>query len=283
MTSLLELQHGLRQALLDDADAPAAAAALATIVDDGWTAADRLDVHRNTVFVSLTQVLAAAFPVVCRLVDERFFAYAADSFIRRLPPARPCLAEYGRRFPDFLGTFPPCRELVYLPDTARLEWALHEAAHAPDAPALSPDVLARVTPAETPRLVFGLQPSIRHLASRWPVDRIWRANQASAASGPNSGPEGEAVDLTSGPARLEIRRTTGGVEMRGLAPDEFAFREGLARGLTLAAAAEAALAVDPRAVGPGTAGPGFDLAAALTAVFEDGIVAQVTLDDATSP
>jgi hypothetical protein len=265
MISLLELQRGLRQALIEDAAAPGAAAALAAIAEDGWTAADRLDVHRNNVFVSLTQVLAAAFPVVSRLVDERFFAYAADSFIRRLPPARPCLAEYGRRFPDFLGAFPPCRELVYLADTARLEWALHESAHAPEAAALSPDVLARVAPAETPHLVFDLRPSVRYLASRWPVDRIWRANQPSA--------DGEAVDLASGPARLEVRRTAEGVEMRRLAPDEFAFREGLARGLTLGAAAETAVAVTPA----------FDLAAALAAVFEEGALVKVTLDDAVSP
>lgn len=269
MPSLLELQRGLRRALLDGADTPGAAAALAAIAADGWTADERLDVHRNTVFVSLTQVLAAAFPVVRRLVDERFFAYAADSFIRRAPPARPCLAEYGRRFPDFLAVFPPCRELVYLPDTARLEWLLHEAAHAPAAAALAADVLARATPAETPRLVFGLMPSIRYLASRWPVDRIWRANQPAAGGGPEGGP----VDLASGAVHLEIRRAADGVAMRCLATDVFEFRAALAGGRTLATAAEAALA----------ANSGFDLAAALASLFAEGLVAQAALDGAGPP
>ena len=44
-------------------------------------------------------------PVVCRLVDRRFFAYAADPYIRAHPPAGPCLFEYGATFPDFLAAF----------------------------------------------------------------------------------------------------------------------------------------------------------------------------------
>lgn len=260
MPSLLELQESARCALLAGCDAPGAAAILAAIADDDGAAVERLAIHRNNVFTSLANVLAKAFPAVERLVDARFFAYAAHAFIQRHPPPRACLAEFGGQFPDFLAGFPACRDLEYLPDVARLEWRLHEAAHAPAVAPLAPTALRGVAAADTPRLIFGLCPSIRYLASPWPVAAIWRANRAGST-------DGAAVDLAGGGVPLEIRRRAGEVEMRVLPGDVFAFRQALASGLTLAAAAEAALAADPR----------FGLAAALSGLFSDGAVARVAL------
>jgi len=42
----------------------------------------------------------ATFPVVCRLVDRRFFGFAADRYIHDHLPAGPCLFEYGGTFID---------------------------------------------------------------------------------------------------------------------------------------------------------------------------------------
>ena len=42
----------------------------------------------------------------------------------------------GAHFPAFLETYPPTAGLAYLPDVARLEWAIEEASTAPDAPPL---------------------------------------------------------------------------------------------------------------------------------------------------
>ena len=98
MPSLREVQRNVRRALLGRGDEEAAAVAVA---DDGLTAHARLEIYRHHVFTTLTAALQATFPVVCRLVDERFFAYAADQYIRQDPPSGPCLFEYGARFPRF--------------------------------------------------------------------------------------------------------------------------------------------------------------------------------------
>ena len=110
MLPLPKLQTAFRLALLGgDAGARSAFRAL---VDAGDPAAEeRIEVYRNNVFASLTDVLEETFPVICRLVDERFFSYAAHEFILAHPPDRPCLSEYGSGFADFLESFPPCREL----------------------------------------------------------------------------------------------------------------------------------------------------------------------------
>ena len=66
----------------------------------GSDPAARLAIYRHHVSATLTEALEATYPVVVRLVDRRFFAYAADQFIRRHPPTGPCSSSTGgaRRF-----------------------------------------------------------------------------------------------------------------------------------------------------------------------------------------
>jgi len=256
MPALREVQTAFRRALLEEDDGALAA----FIADDGVAAIVRLAVHRNNVRISLTDALRDTFPVVCRLVDERFFAYAAHEFLTTSPPRRACLAEYGADFVDFLAAFAPCRELPYLPDVARLEWLLNMAAHAADAAPLPPSSLASVPAADAPRLVFRLAPSFGFLASPWPVERIWRLNRPGVDSA-------EAIDLAAGGVHLEVARRNGDVALRSLAAPSFAFRQAIAGGRPLAAAAATALAADEQ----------FDLGAAVAALFRDGAVIAFTL------
>jgi len=251
MSALGELQLAIRDAVLGgDAARPAA-----LIMGDGLVPEARLQIYGHHIRSTLTAALEVTYPTVCRLVDRRFFAYAADQFIRAHPPSGPCLHEYGDRFADFLAEFPACREQRYLADVARLEWALHEAAHAEEMPALEASRLARVTADDVPRLVLTLDPSVSLLASTWPIDRIWHVNQPEPIAD-------EDVDLGSRGVHLEIRRRDGIASMRALDPAVYRLREALALGRTLEDAAEAALAVDGA----------FDLTRALHELIEDRIL-----------
>jgi hypothetical protein len=252
MSALREVQAAFRRALIDGDEA----AIVALVADDGIGASERVAIYRNNLAFALTDVLRDTFPAVCRLVDERFFAYAARQFIAREPPDRACLAEYGARFPDFLAAFPPCRALAYLPDVARLEWLMNVAAHAEDAETLTEAALADVADDAAPRLVLHLAPAIGLIASPWPVDRIWRANRPGMESD-------EVIDLAAGGVHLEIARRDGAVVLRGLDPASFAFRAAIARGATLGTAAAAAVSADA----------GFDLGAAFAALFAEGALA----------
>lgn len=256
MPVLRDVQAAFARALLVDDAAPLAA----LIAADELAAEERLDIHRNNVFASLTEVLREAFPAVCRLVDERFFAFAAHEFIRRQPPRRAVLAEYGAHFPDFLAAFPPARALAYLPDVARLEWLMAAAAHAADAVPAAAAVLAPIPAEDTPRLLLRLHPALGLIASPWPVDRIWRANRRGAEGD-------ECIDLAAGGVRLEVCRLGGDVMLRALDPATFAFRAALAGGARLEQAAEPALAADA----------GFDLGRALSELFGEGAVVDVAL------
>src|SRR4029077_6487935 len=238
-------------ALLDDDETATAA----IVVGDGLAPSARLAVYRHHVLTTLTAALESVYPVVCRLVDRAFFGWVADRYIRRHPPAGPVLGEFGVSSPECLSGFPACAQLPYLPDVARLEWARHAAQHAEDAVPLDLRPLAEVPPYAVPRLAFTLDPSLTLIASRWPIDRIWDANQPGAA--PDT-----LVDLAAGGVCLQIRRTGDDVSVRGLDPATHAFRAALAAGATLE---DAIVAAAPMA-------GEFDLATALQALFSEGLV-----------
>jgi hypothetical protein len=231
---------------------------LALIEGDGVPPEARLRIYRNHLTVTLTEALEATFPVVCRLVDQRFFAYAAHEYLAATLPSRPCLAEYGESFPDFLVSFPACRNLVYLADVARLEWAINLALHAEEARPLD-------RPASSlSDLVVRLHPSSQLVASQWPIERIWYANQPEG--NPNT-----VIELDSGGTRLQVYRRGDRVVIRGIEQSTYAFLSALAHG------AQVKEAIDAGKHFAAT----FDPTADLDFLFEEGLVVQPA--SATSP
>ena len=81
MSSLRNLQAGFRTALFTQEDGPIAA----EVLSDGLGASARVAVYRHHVRTTLTEALVSTFPVVCRLVDRRFFGWLADCYVRKHP------------------------------------------------------------------------------------------------------------------------------------------------------------------------------------------------------
>jgi hypothetical protein len=251
MPTLRELQYGVRLAVLGGD----ASSILSAIQGGAASPSARLAVYRRTVQTTLAEALQANFPVVARLVDPRFFAYAASEYLRREPPSTPVLFEYGAGFADFLAGFPPCASLPYLPDVARLEWAVAGALHADDAMPVDPQIFGRLNASDSGGLRLKLHPSHRLLASRFPADRIWEINQPEA-------PADATVDLGEGEVRLEIFRRGEQVVMRRLDAGGFAFRRAVVAGRCLESSTEIALQTDPF----------FDLLVVLRTLLRDGLV-----------
>jgi hypothetical protein len=254
MSALRELQAAVGRAVLGNHEPSLDE----SIAGDGLAPAARLQIYRHHYESSLTEALKAIYPVVCRLVDERFFAFAAHEYIKSSPPRRVCLHEYGAAFAEFLAGFAPCRELAYLPDVARLEQQINVALHSPVEEPLGPQAFVDVAVRDYPRLVFGLLPSLSYLESSWPVDRIWLGQQAGQEA---------AIDLGEGGCRLEIRQRGEEVVFRRLDAPEFSLRCALLAGQTLESGAAAALAGDPM----------FDLAMALRRLLAEGLVTDFSL------
>lgn len=213
----------------------------------------RFAVYRNNVHASLMDVLEGRFPVAARLVGGEFFRAMARDFIGSHPPASPMLMAWGGEFAGFLEGYGPVQDLPYLPDVARLEWAWNEAYHAADAQPLAAGALAGVAPEEAGHLVFELHPSLRLVRSCFPILTIWNANQAQGEVPP--------VDLDMGAEDVLVLRPALTVELRKLPAGGADFAGALARGESLAAAAQAA-----------EASPGFSFETVFAALLRCGAV-----------
>lgn len=233
MPSLAELQQQfVAQLLRPDGDLPE------SIRPNGLSSTARLSVYRNNTLTGLGKALAAAYPVIERLVGEAFFRHTTREFIRRHPSRCGDVGEYGAEFADFLADFEPARSLAYLPDVARLEWARHRAVRAADHDPLDLAALGRVSPDDYESLYFALHPSAQLLASPYPVLRIWDVNQPDHA--------GEAqIDLREGGCRLLIWRRGLALHQRALPIGEYRLLQALADGLDFGSACEPALAAEP--------------------------------------
>jgi putative DNA-binding protein len=260
MRDLHELQMKIRQAILGDDPAEIIAAILGRDIPGEA----RLRIYHNHVFRSLTEALKTTFPVVCRLVDERFFNFAAHAFVAAHPPAAPCLSEYGEGFAAFLDGFPPCASVPYVGDLARLEWAVAQALNAPCATPLAPERLANFPVASAPELIFRLDSSLRLVRSDWAIGRIWSAHQ---------GGEPDAELKPDGGQNLRVRRIGDRVALAEVDGPIFAFLACVQRGGTLAEAVGAGLIEDPL----------FDAMLALKGLIADGLITDFALSRAPRP
>lgn len=233
MFTLCELQREfLREVFAGDSQ-------IGIHIDGGALApSGRLEVYRNNVFANLSEALKAVYPVICRLVGEEFFRHAAREYVRRYPSSSGDIHEFGSAFGDFLQDFPPVASLVYLPDTARLEWQVHEAFHAADQAPLALDRLARVAPEDYEKLSFVLHPACRLVRSSYPVHRIWEVNQPEFAGE-------QAVNLSEGECRLLVSRPRFEVTIAPLSCGGFSLLAALAEREPLGSAVEQALQAEP--------------------------------------
>ena len=119
MLGLRDYQRAIAAGLLSGEMAPVAA-----LIGGEVPTADRLRIHRNTMLGALINALALTYPAIQRLVGEDFFAQVAREFILADPPRAALLTGYGAGFPDFLASYRLLDGLPYLPDVARLEWAV---------------------------------------------------------------------------------------------------------------------------------------------------------------
>ena len=229
---LLELQQAFAQQVFATAEGGL------DIRANGLTEAKRLQIYRNNVFSSLTEALRAIYPVLGRLVGDIFFKHAAYQYIRGTPSASGNLHDFGASFADFLAVFPGAKELVYLPDVARLEWGYHRVFHAAGASALDPTRLSPVAIEEHGAIKFKLHPACYLLASDHPILRIWQVNQEDYQGD-------QHVNLDDGGVKALIFRRELDITVRALSAGEFVFLKAIGEGREFADVCDVALAAEP--------------------------------------
>lgn len=241
MSRLAELQTSFASALRDPANSQVMLD-LAAIGSEPLPHRARLDVYRNNVASSLTDALAALYPVCQRLVGEEFFRAVARAYFERSMPDAASLIGFAPDFAGFLVGFEPARSVPYLPDIARLEHAWHKVYHGADADVLTALDLQAFVDVQgeqaLDRLVLELAPAHQLLMSPYPISRIWQANQPD-----RDGVLSIAEDDRN--ERIFVVRPQAQVEVRRVSPGAFAFLCAVQGGATLGRALIAAFEEEP--------------------------------------
>ncbi|MES2257287.1 MAG: DUF692 family multinuclear iron-containing protein [Pseudomonadota bacterium] len=172
---LAAAQQAFAHGLLVAADAGPALAAFKGGDNTGNT--HRYALYRGNLIATWHKTLGATYPVIAQLVGEEFFGGLCREYGRMYPSVSGDLNQFGGDFSTFLTGFPHTAELPYLPDMARLEWALCRAHSAPDCDALDAAGMAAVPPERIEAARFLQHPACTLIASAWNVAQLWLAHQ----------------------------------------------------------------------------------------------------------
>jgi hypothetical protein len=187
------------------------------------------EIYRRNMLANLLDALAATYPVVRRLVGGAFFGEAAARFARASPSRSGDLHRFGGGFAEFLADYPHAASLPYLPDVARLEWAVAGAFHAADPGHVDFARLAAAPEAERIHVRFRLQAGARLLSSAFPIAAIWEANQADRDGTPGR---------ESGAEHVLVHREGFVVRVRAVGELDWRFLRAVAAGTSLEDLAE---------------------------------------------
>jgi hypothetical protein len=256
MPELLAIQQDFAGAL-HDADA-----ALRT---ERWLAGgaslieQRLAIYRANVAASATKALVAAYPVVRQVVGETFFDGLARAYQRLVPSTSGDLTDYGEAFSGFVSEFPHTQSLPYLPDLARLEWAVHRAYGAQDAQSWDhQQSLAGVAPERQSSICFDWAAGTAIVDSTFPIAHVWLIHQPDF--------EGEFDVDWSVRERALVSRDGFRVVVSALGAGDAAFIGSSLAGSALGVSAERALAAEP----------GFDLGRLLGRLVGSNVICGFT-------
>lgn len=191
-----------------------------------------LNAYQSNAHSLAERSLQAVYPVLAQLLGDESFAAFARAFWHAHPPQRGDLAHWGDALADFIAASPQLADVPYLADVARVEWALHQAATAPDADA-DLATLHHLMEQDPAVLHLRLAPGIKMVNSNWPVVSIVHAHAVA---------DGAAPDLSQAHERLHSGTTeTALVWRQGFKPQ---VREALPGEPTFVAALHAGQTLD---------------------------------------
>ena len=203
----------------------------------GWlrpgTSAQGLATYRANAGAIAERALQVAFPTIASLVGETSFAALARDLWQQQPPQSGDLGEWGAGLAALIAATPALASEAYLPDSARLDWLVHQASRAADAPSAPPtlDALGSQNPAH---LHLTLRPGCALLASAWPVATLWSAHQQPGGADRFAGVR---AALAAGVGEQAfVHRDGHAVRVVALEPRAAAFTAGVLAGHSLAEA-----------------------------------------------
>ena len=218
-----------------------------------------VDVYRNNAWHGFLTALERTYAVIQRRVGADFFRQLAHEYRARHPSQHGDLHWIGEAFPAWLAHRMAGTDYEWLADLARLEWACEESVAAAHLEPASLESLGRFDAAVLPHLGLMLQPSLRLVASPFPIWSVWQANQHEEPAAP--------VDLAAGAEHCAVVCVADRVAVYRLEAADHRLLQHLHTGMSLGDATAAAVTDAER--------PDRLLSRLLGWAFGEGLVVQV--------
>lgn len=217
--------------------------------NDRLTSFERLEIYNRQYWFRVLAALGEDFPGLRAVLGERRFDTMAKAYLIANPSRSFTLRNLGARLESWLRKNPkwagPNQDLAL--DIVQLEWADIEAFDGKTEPALLAEDLSN---GAGPRMKLTLQPYVRLLSLRYPVDDLLlevRKEDEDKDFASNTFQEHRKRKRVRALAKLKpaqiflaVHRIEYSVYFRRIEPEEFSILTALRKGKTLAAAVEAA-------------------------------------------
>jgi hypothetical protein len=152
---------------------------------------ERIKAYRANVRGAHLNALDQVFQVIREVLGARYWRQLLEEEIEAFASTSPDLHTYGEFVPSLLQTAqesrPELKDFPYLRDLATLEWHAHCARFALDDPQFNWKAFSALDPDLQSRVILRPGRALKVFHSRYPVDIIWHAHQATAAAAPESG------------------------------------------------------------------------------------------------
>lgn len=192
-------------------------------------------IHYNNVISSIRETLKEIYPMIIKLVGEPFFNLTVKEYMKRYPSRSSNLHEYGEFYNDFLSEYQPLKNLIYLSEVAKFEWACHTLFFAPEHAGFDINALKQVPSDQYEQLIFTLHPASKLIKFHYPILRIIDlcTNETN-----------EPININDGGINLLIIRRDLDISLVALNYSEFTFLSALDEGRPLKDALDLAMLID---------------------------------------
>ncbi len=167
-------------------------------VPHGVDLAERLAVHVEGYPARVAAALHEAFPAVAHILGEGSTASLARRLGPRISASLRNLNDIGAALPEFLESDPLAEDLPFLPDLARLEWAVVRCFHSEVSRPFDPRTGEHWTCDEWEQVRIAFQPGLAVVRSAWPIRELREAKDTDRAA--------IDIDLVDRPDRVLVHR-----------------------------------------------------------------------------
>ncbi|MHB2025957.1 MAG: HvfC/BufC family peptide modification chaperone [Elusimicrobiota bacterium] len=232
--SLPELQSRLQDVLSDPGGVDAATARSAAhaqvlpwILDGaGADARTRLSVYSDAYFLRLLDSLGHDFPALKRALGGDGFRGLIADYLKKNPSTFKSVSMVGGRLFIFVRRHSLSQKFGFLPDLARLEWAVLSCLYRDRLKTAGFFRSGALPEADMPSVELSLGPAARLLETDWAVDRLWHREELPGDRGPRRLRKKE-------PRKLLIFRDESWVRVESLDPARWSALKKIERGATL--------------------------------------------------